>query len=155
MQEDVYEGDGLNLYAYCANNPVVYYDPSGYVCGETGEIAGDGGESGQTFNKNSKFTDIDLNQKPTANSNKLQNFINSLYKGQGNPNQIGNGTTMDSIRYEIKTGNPVEGKFHSQKGQEFMNGINKLINSGSLDEHDEAIANAIVRDIANALSGSR
>ena len=31
MQEDVYRGDGLNLYAYCANNPVMYYDPSGYV----------------------------------------------------------------------------------------------------------------------------
>ena len=29
MQEDVYRGDGLNLYAYCANNPVMYYDPSG------------------------------------------------------------------------------------------------------------------------------
>ena len=30
MQEDVYRGDGLNLYAYCANNSVMYYDPSGY-----------------------------------------------------------------------------------------------------------------------------
>ena len=30
MQEDVYRGDGLNLYVYCANNPVMYYDPSGY-----------------------------------------------------------------------------------------------------------------------------
>ena len=30
MQEDVYQGDGLNLYAYCENNPVVYNDPSGY-----------------------------------------------------------------------------------------------------------------------------
>lgn len=30
MQEDVYQGDGLNLYAYCGNNPVVYCDPSGY-----------------------------------------------------------------------------------------------------------------------------
>ncbi len=29
MQEDTYRGDGLNLYAYCANNPVMYYDPSG------------------------------------------------------------------------------------------------------------------------------
>ena len=29
LQEDTYRGDGLNLYAYCANNPVVYYDPSG------------------------------------------------------------------------------------------------------------------------------
>ena len=31
LQEDSYRGDGLNLYAYCANNPVVYYDPSGHV----------------------------------------------------------------------------------------------------------------------------
>ncbi|MBD5510736.1 MAG: RHS repeat-associated core domain-containing protein [Lachnospiraceae bacterium] len=29
MQEDTYRGDGLNLYEYCANNPVIYYDPSG------------------------------------------------------------------------------------------------------------------------------
>ena len=34
MQEDVYQGDGLNLYAYCVNNPVVYYDPSGYYRAE-------------------------------------------------------------------------------------------------------------------------
>ena len=31
MQEDVYRGDGLNLYSYCANNPVMYFDPSGFV----------------------------------------------------------------------------------------------------------------------------
>ena len=31
-QEDTYQGDGLNLYAYCKNNPVYYVDPSGHVC---------------------------------------------------------------------------------------------------------------------------
>jgi len=30
LQEDTYYGDGLNLYAYCRNNPVRYYDPSGH-----------------------------------------------------------------------------------------------------------------------------
>jgi len=29
-QEDTYRGDGLNLYAYCGNNPVMYYDPNGH-----------------------------------------------------------------------------------------------------------------------------
>ena len=30
-QEDTYRGDGLNLYAYCANNPLLYIDPSGHT----------------------------------------------------------------------------------------------------------------------------
>ena len=34
-QEDVYRGDGLNLYDYCGNNPVIYYDPSGYAKNNT------------------------------------------------------------------------------------------------------------------------
>ena len=92
------------------------------------------GDPNIQFSTNSTNTnsDINLDQKPTAHSQKLQNFTNSLYKGQDNP---------------------VEGKFHSQKGQEFMNGLNKLINSGTLDVHDKAIARTIVQDIANALAG--
>ena len=31
LQEDTYLGDGLNLFAYCQNNPLMYYDPSGYA----------------------------------------------------------------------------------------------------------------------------
>ena len=34
LQEDAYLGDGLNLYNYCANNPVMYNDPSGYAMTE-------------------------------------------------------------------------------------------------------------------------
>ena len=30
-QEDVIYNDGLNLYAYCNSNPVMYSDPSGFA----------------------------------------------------------------------------------------------------------------------------
>ncbi len=39
LSEDTYRGDGLNLYAYCSNNPVTYYDWSGHAanCNGTGQ----------------------------------------------------------------------------------------------------------------------
>ncbi len=48
MQEDTYRGDGLNLYAYCANNPVMHYDPSGNLLCPNGKTApaNDGGNEG-------------------------------------------------------------------------------------------------------------
>ncbi len=39
LQEDTYRGDGLNLYAYCANNPVMYFDPSGFALCVNGKTA--------------------------------------------------------------------------------------------------------------------
>ena len=60
-QEDEYRGDGLNLYAFCANNPVTYVDPSGYEKGDndiTMTTAGDNDAFrqqyevlGQSYNK--------------------------------------------------------------------------------------------------------
>ena len=60
MQEDVYQGDGLNLYVYCGNNPVVYYDSSGYSatdiknsddCPPEGYFGGDGDEENANQSK--------------------------------------------------------------------------------------------------------
>ncbi len=41
-QEDTFRGDGLNLYAYVSNNPVMYVDPSGYCKGEVGNSSDSG-----------------------------------------------------------------------------------------------------------------
>ncbi len=63
-QEDTYRGDGLNLYAYCGNNPVMYYDPSGHNMKdystqpaaepEPSKSAGKGGSTNEVPNPNGK-----------------------------------------------------------------------------------------------------
>ncbi|WP_148466836.1 polymorphic toxin-type HINT domain-containing protein [Paenibacillus senegalimassiliensis] len=91
--------------------------------------------------------------KPTVTNTKLNNLVESLYKGQKMPEIVGNGTTMDSIRHELRTGEPVGGKFHSQKGQEFSNALRKLLNSGDLNEQDTKTAQMLYDDLQNALAG--
>ena len=53
MQEDVYQGDGLNLYAYCGNNPVVYDDPSGYASTSTGKACPPKGKISESVDETS------------------------------------------------------------------------------------------------------
>ena len=56
MQEDVYQGDGLNLYAYCGNNPVVYYDPSGYASTSTGKACPPQGKISESVDESGSKT---------------------------------------------------------------------------------------------------
>lgn len=53
-QEDVIYNDGLNLYAYCGSNPVMYSDPSGFVKETCKSKVG--GECGSESGTDSKFT---------------------------------------------------------------------------------------------------
>ncbi len=56
MQEDVYQGDGLNLYAYCGNNPVVYDDPSGYASTSTGKACPPQGKISESVDESGSFS---------------------------------------------------------------------------------------------------
>ena len=56
-QEDTYRGDGLNLYAYCANNPVYYADPSGHWCKKKERVFRD-------LMEERELTDADLAKDP-------------------------------------------------------------------------------------------
>ncbi len=50
-QEDSYNVDGLNLYAYCRNNPVSYVDPSGNICGRRANTLMDNVLSGKPLTR--------------------------------------------------------------------------------------------------------
>ena len=50
-QEDSYNADGLNLYAYCRNNPVSYVDPSGNICGRRANTLMDNVLSGKALTR--------------------------------------------------------------------------------------------------------
>ena len=93
--------------------------------------------------------------KPKAENNKLNNIIEDIFKGQkiskSSRKCIGNGTTMDAIRNELRTGEPTGGYFHSSKGESLIVAINKLLNENILSEKDASIAQTLLKDLINAL----
>ena len=69
-QEDTIYNDGLNLYAYCNSNPVMYSDPSGFAK-ETckSKVGGEcDSESGSTTYKNSSDITKDIRKNKPLNS---------------------------------------------------------------------------------------
>lgn len=100
-QEDVIYNDGLNLYAYCGSNPVMYSDPSGFVK-ETckSKVGGEcGSESGTaTINPN----DIRFSQSSVNGASEIIDSMKA--KGwDGDPIDVvrmpdGNLTTIDNTR---------------------------------------------------------
>ena len=113
----------------------------------------DGGAGGGGENMGSNEDGIDIGAKPAVSDTKMQNIINDIYKGQEMLAVIGNGTTMDAVRHELKTGQPVGKKFHSVKAQDTINRLNKRLRSGCLNTHDTNIANTLIKDLQDALSG--
>ncbi len=113
MQEDTYRGDGLNLYAYCANNPVTYYDPSGYA-GTSSYVAADGGDGGAGDNKS---REVVLDTEPTHESarNKLLSeldktgaftngskpYMGRLESSYGYEKQIGRQSLDGKVRWRL------------------------------------------------------
>jgi len=53
--------------------------------------------------------------------------------------------------YEIRTGELLSDAGHSIKAQEIINGLQKLVNSGTLSQADTATAKSLIEDLIGAL----
>ena len=89
-QEDTYRGDGLNLYAYCANNPVYYVDPSGYSAQNYKEAYKYYREMGYTASEAFHLASGRIGVKPEAmTNNQMQWAIDEIYMGAHTKKPIG------------------------------------------------------------------
>ncbi|MDR5588976.1 RHS repeat-associated core domain-containing protein [Clostridium sp. 5N-1] len=102
-QEDVYRGDGLNLYAYCGNNPVRYYDPSGYeMC-----PAGNNKQRNNNQNEWNKFQNENRGQY-----NSKQEMADAYNKLKANKNEVP--ANKPTIKKATEVGKPRKGdKYHT------------------------------------------
>lgn len=86
----------------------------------------------------------------SVSDSKLASKIDKMYR----PNaKIGNGSTADAIRHELKTGEMLSPKGHMQKGKEMASELLKDMRSNRLSESDEKIARELLKDLKNAMSG--
>ncbi|MFD7442914.1 polymorphic toxin-type HINT domain-containing protein [Streptomyces sp. NPDC059909] len=104
--------------------------------------------------------------KPTAEHRKLQNIINTLYKGVGSPDQIGDGSAMAAADYEAKGGPKVEGRDHVQKAKEMRDSLKNFLTDtewkprkGGRKEplirtpEDERLARTLIKALDDAIEG--
>ena len=85
--------------------------------------------------------------KPNVTNSNLKNIMNDLYR-QGA--KIGNGSTADAIRHELKTGNNVGSRNHFIKGEQYIRSLNKWINKNT-NSQDIGAAKQVVNDLTKAL----
>ena len=92
LSEDTYYGDGLNLYAYCHNNPVRYVDPSGHeglICSKKyGELKKKEAEEGTLSEKEKRqIYEYEQNQKKSngAGSDSKSGIDSRYYNPDGSP----------------------------------------------------------------------
>ena len=92
---------------------------------------------------------------PRVSDPKLQNFVNALYKGVGNPNLVGDGTAMSAANSEVTGGGLVEGRNHVTSTGQYRVGLdNWLANNPNASASDRQVAEDLVSAIDDAHAGS-
>ncbi len=68
------------------------------------------------------------------------------------PNRVGNGTTMDAVRYELATGSSTGGRMHTTKGRELLQGLgNWLRKNSDARHHDRLVTQSLTDELRQVL----
>jgi hypothetical protein len=128
---------------------------SGILLMTTGATnSGSGRSSSGSSGSTGKYVD-DVEQrpppeKPGPSDPVLQDVVEQLWKGADNPKRVGDGTTMDAVRNEIKTGRPTQGKWHSIKLRDAQKRLVKWQKKNQGSEYDRREAKKLLKRIENA-----
>lgn len=90
--------------------------------------------------------------RPDAEDPKLTNYVNQLFKGVESPKRFGDGTTMDAIRHELRTGETVHNRRHLIKGEETLRGLERWLRQNpDASQSDRRVAQQLADEIREAL----
>lgn len=103
---------------------------------------------------------------PKVDNQDLQNIINSMYKGVGNPNRVGDGSAMAAANAEALGSEAVEGKDHVEKAKQMRAALNNFLTKDEKrlkggkkvpvvrTEKDIQIARTLMQAIDDAVAGT-
>lgn len=69
---------------------------------------------------------------PSVDNERLRNLVTTIFKGVGNPNQIGDGTTMASAAHEVGGGTKVEGRNHVAKAEQMRSALTNFLSNDTI-----------------------
>jgi hypothetical protein len=100
-----------------------------------------------------KYTDglrRSMDRPPTTDP-KLSSIMDEMYR----PNaKVGSGSTAAAVRSERATGQPIGGRWHTQKAEEGVIRLQKWLQANPMaSPSDRAAAENVIRDLKNALVG--
>jgi RHS repeat-associated protein len=87
---------------------------------------------------------------PDVSSPALQKYVGLLYQVT---DQLPGGTA-GAVRWEQATGELLSQSGHGPKAEGIINGLNRLLATGTLSAHDAEVARALIQDLKDALGGN-
>jgi RHS repeat-associated protein len=105
------------------------------------------------------------NEIPQVDNERLQNIVNSMFHGLGNPNRVGDGSALAAANWEARGGSQVHGQNHLRSTTQIRGALRNFLDRDEIrlrggrrvpvvrTERDEQVANSFIAAIDDAHAG--